>query len=143
MSIICLVAGHDFKVTDKTKEENGITYCRVSCSSCNKEKWIEQSIICEDFDCLPYIVGINSMKDRSIERNYSQRCYRCPRCGEAWFDETRDLLEGSWYAVDGQAIHSSEMGERDFSILDQINRCKTIKDARKLIENIKTGKDIK
>ena len=110
MGLACLITGHDFEVSERTKTENNVTLVCVQCQSCGKEDWIEEGIVCDNFECQAYVVGMNYLEQSTPHRQYSQRCYRCPRCGDCWHDEDKDMLEGKWYAVDGKAIHSTEMG---------------------------------
>jgi hypothetical protein len=131
--------GHDFELTDRTKQENGVTHYCIACASCKKEKWIEESLVCAEHKCVPYVVGVNHLTDHGNKRRYSLRCYRCTRCHRTWNDPDSKLLDGDWYAVDGKAIHASELGEKKPSILYQIRDCKSIKEARELVNKVLRG----
>ena len=144
MSLACRLFGHDFVLaSDKPVNEKGDQYDMV-CENCGIHQVWAASEVCENRDCIDYVVGIESLVQKNnsgqIVRNFSQRCYRCPICGEAWTDDEKETLAGVWYAVNGKAVHATELAEQQPSILLQIrDNCKTIKEVREFINKILNG----
>jgi len=140
MSIWCRIGGHSFVPTDKETEEGYEMRCDDG--NCKKTEYWNGDKVCEEHDCLEYVIGINYYHDTKTNgRNYSQRCYRCPRCGSTWHDDNNDMLDGKdWYVRDGKAVHRAELDELftkiDTKKWDEIKNAKTIREVRKIIEEL-------
>jgi hypothetical protein len=137
MGIGCMIFGcGDMELTGK---QDGDKY-EAKCSDCGNVKFLLGEKVCESNDCPDYVIGINYLTVDK-RRHYSQRCYRCPRCGNTWHDDDSDLLEGKWFAIDGKAVHSAEMNSGKFIKIPnkdwlQIKSAASIREVRKIAEDM-------
>ena len=130
MSLVCSIFGHD-SIPTGNKTDNG--EYEVKCELCGQADSWPGKMVCQKHDCEDYVIGINYLHSQHKKRDYSQRCYRCPRCNDAWSDSDEDLLDGPWHAVRGKAIHATEVTEEDETFWMKLEKAKSIKEVKKIM----------
>ena len=138
MGIGCWLFGHSMVPTGDVGD---IDKWEVVCEDCGHEEWWSGKRVCEEHDCVEYVIGINALGTSRPKREYSQRCYRCPRCGDTWNDDDGELLEGHWKARNGKAVHYTEMSDDEckkisIEMWNKIKNASSIRDVRKVVEEI-------
>jgi hypothetical protein len=117
VSFLCKLVGHNYVLTAIDSEG----MCEAVCTRCSDKIKLPRKFFCDqgqhEWKPAAYIHYTRKYRDGTVMGDATRRTWRCPHCGEIKQDAEDEKIDGTWFILDGEFVHETELKKRGYKVV--------------------------